>query len=192
VRCGRFILAAAGLLLCGLPDLAAADFAVEWGVTATRQRPDSWNEIELDAVVRNTAGQTWRVPGYWAGGTSWRFRFPAEVADTYEFRTECSDPADSGLHGQTGRFVVAPRRSKQNPLLAHGSIRLSDDRRHFVHADGTPFFWLADQWWFAMSSRLRYPEDFNLLVRDRVAKGFSVIGFAIAFPCDIAPFDPRG
>lgn len=192
VRCGRLLLAAAGLLLCGLPDLVAGDFLVEWGVTATRQRPDPWNEIELDAVVRNPAGQTWRVPGFWAGGNSWRFRFPAEVAGTYEYRTECSDAADSGLHGQAGRFVIAPRPASPNPLVAHGSIRLSDDRRHFVHADGTPFFWLADQWWFAMSSRLSYPEDFNLLVRDRVAKGFSVIGFAIAFPCDIAPFDPRG
>ena len=104
----------------------------------------------------------------------------------------CSDATDSGLHGQRGSITVTAAADEKNLLLRHGPLRLSDDRRHFAHADGTPFFWLADSWWFGMSSRLRFPGEFRTLLDDRVAKGFSVIQFAIAFPCDIAPFDPRG
>jgi hypothetical protein len=29
----------------------------------------------------------------------------------------------------------------------HGPVRLSENRRYLAHADGTPFFWLADTCW---------------------------------------------
>jgi hypothetical protein len=164
----------------------------EWTLTSTREHRDPFAEVELDAVLRDGAGCELRLPGYWAGGRTWRFRFAAAAPGTYRFQTICSDAADAGLHGQSGMITVAGTAAKTNPLLRHGPLRLSGDRRHFTHADGTPFFWLADSWWFGMTSRLRFPGEFGVLVRDRVEKGFSVIQFAIAFPCDIAPFDPRG
>ena len=58
--------------------------------------------------------------------------------------------------------------------------------------DSTPFLWLADSWWHGMTSRFSWPDDFQFLVRDRKEKGFSVIQFAIGFPCDVEEFDPRG
>jgi hypothetical protein len=170
----------------------APNEVVEWTLSSARDRPDPFAEVELDALVRDPAGREQRLPGYWAGGRTWRFRFAATDPGSYTFQTVCSDPAETGLHAQRGVITVSPAGTLANPLLRHGPLRLSDDHRHFAHADGTPFFWLADSWWFGMSSRLRFPEEFNLLVRDRVEKGFSAIGFAIAFPCDIAPFDPRG
>ncbi len=165
---------------------------VEWSATGTRPRSDPWGELEVDAIVRNAAGREWRVPAFWSGGSTWRFRFSSATPGEFRFETVCSDATDSGLHGQRGTITVTAAAAEKNPLLRHGPLRLSDDRRHFAHADGTPFFWLADSWWFGMTSRLRFPGEFRTLLDDRVAKGFSVIQFAIAFPCDIAPFDPRG
>jgi hypothetical protein len=89
-----------------------------------------------------------------------------------------------------GEVEVTPYRG-QNPLLRHGPVHLSANRRYFAHADGTPFFWLAESWWHAMSSRLTM-DGFRALVADRAGKGFNVIQFAVANPCDIAPFDDRG
>jgi len=43
-----------------------------------------------------------------------------------------------------------------------------------------------------MFNRLRFPGEFRTLLDDRVAKEYSVLQCALAFPCDIAPFDPRG
>ena len=36
------------------------------------------------------------------------------------------------------------------------------------------------------------PLSVRMLTHDRKVKGFNVIQFAIGFPCDIVPFDPRG
>ncbi len=166
--------------------------AVEWSVTSARDRADPFAEVELDAIVRDTAGRELRLPGYWAGGRTWRFRFSSGTPGNFRYATVCSDATDSGLHAQAGTITVTTAPDEKNILLRHGPLRLSDDRRHFAHADSTPFFWLADSWWFGMTSRLRFPGEFRTLLDDRVAKGFSAIQFAIAFPCDIAPFDPRG
>ena len=84
------------------------------------------------------------------------------------------------------------RAAGDHPLLRHGPIRVSADRRHFEHADGTPFFWLGDTWWMGFTRRLRWPEDFQLLAADRVAKGFSVIQIVAGLYPDMPAFDPRG
>ena len=59
-------------------------------------------------------------------------------AGRYEFRSVCTDASDSGLHGQTWTLEAVAYRG-DNPLLAHGRLRISENRRHFQHADGTPF-----------------------------------------------------
>lgn len=62
----------------------------------------------------------------------------------------------------------------ETPLYCHGQLRISDDRRHFEQADGTPFFWLGDTWWKCLAKRLTW-EGFQSLTADRKEKGFSVI-----------------
>ncbi|KAB8141756.1 DUF4038 domain-containing protein [Chloroflexia bacterium SDU3-3] len=50
---------------------------------------------------------------------------------------------------------------------------MSENRRFLVHDDGTPFFYLADTAW-ELFHRLTLPE-IELYLRDRAAKGFTVI-----------------
>ena len=95
---------------------------------------------------------------------------------------------DQEYHG----VLEATPYSGENPLLRHGPIQMSENGRYLSHADGTPFFWLADSWWHGMTTRFQWPEDFKMLTRDRSEKGFSVIQFAVGFPCDIVEFDNRG
>src|SRR5690606_38634745 len=64
-------------------------------------------------------------------------------------------------------------------------------KRFLEHADGTPFFWLADTWWMGLSKRLEWPEEFQLLAQDRKEKGFNVIQIVMGPPPDSHPFDPR-
>lgn len=197
---GATLLVTALMALTGTESCrAAADLLVpanriaEWHLTGVRERADPFGEITLDALLRDETGREIRLPAYWDGDRTWRFRFSAPRSGLWHYETVCSDSGDTGLHGQKGtvRFAEVPA-TERNPVWRHGALRLADNGRHFAHADGQPFFWLADSWWFGMSNRLRYPEEFELLVRDRVKKGFSVIQFAVAFPCDIEPFDPRG
>ena len=62
-----------------------------------------------------------------------------------------------------------------NPLPA---IRVSANGRYFVKADGTPFFWLGDTAWCIFNHPS--PDDVDLYLDDRKAKGFTVIQGCVA------------
>jgi Protein of unknown function (DUF4038)/Domain of unknown function (DUF5060) len=163
---------------------------VEWSYESDRAYDDPFMQVELEAEITFPDGQKRIVPAYWSGDRYWSFRFSSGQTGVHRFLTRCSDAANSGLHQKKGSIRLS-RYEGDNPLYRHGPLKVSADRRHFEFANGTPFFWLADSWWFGMSSRFAWPEDFQYLTADRKNKGFSVIQFAIAFSCDIAPFDPR-
>ncbi len=166
---------------------------VNWPVevTLTAEREATYRDTELDAVFTGPGGETRRVPGFWAGERLWRVRFAPPTAGRWQYRTEAR-PAIRGLHEQSGTLDAAPAAST-NPLFRHGRLRASTDRRYLEHADGTPFFWLGDTWWFGLCTRLDWPDGFRALTADRVAKGFSVIQIVAGLYPDVPPtLDPRG
>jgi len=169
---------------------AAQNVPVEIGFSAGKDRADPFNEIELDVIFRDEAGAEWRVPAFWAGGRAWRVRFAPPAPGAYTWRSVCSDATDAGLHGREGALRAEPYEG-DHPLLRHGPVRVSADRRHLEHADGTPFFWLGDTWWFGLCTRLRWGEEFDRLVGDRVAKGFTVVQIVAGLCPDIVPLDTR-
>jgi hypothetical protein len=58
------------------------------------------------------------------------------------------------------------------------AIKVADNQRYFVKADGTPFFWLADTAWGIFNHPT--PAEVDLYLDDRAAKGFTVIQGVIA------------
>lgn len=164
---------------------------VEWTCRSDCAYEDPFNQVEIDAVIQGPGDTSQRVPGFWAGGNEWRFRFSAARAGDYRLRTESSDASNPGLHGGEGTIRVEPYRG-ENELYRRGPIRISRQGKHFEHADGAPFFWLADSWWLGMCKRFRWPNDFKRLTQDRREKGFTVIQFPVGFACDMRPFDERG
>jgi hypothetical protein len=163
----------------------------EWSYTSAKSYSNPFRDVVLDLLVTTPSGRQMKIPGFWAGDNEWRFRFSSPELGSHTFTTVCNDTRNRNLHNQRGVINVTEY-TGTNPLFKHGPLKISDNKRHFVHEDGTPFFWLADQWWHGMTTRFKWPEDFHTLTADRKEKGFSVIGFALGFPCDIAPFDPRG
>jgi len=131
---------------------------------------------DVRVSVRFTApsGEEHPVEAFWDGGGAWRVRFCPDEAGEWSWRSECSDAANAGLHGRTGQFLCTSAEG-DNPLLAHGPPRVSDDRRHFVHADGTPFFWLADTAW--NGAILARPEDWQAYLGKRREQGFTAVQF---------------
>jgi hypothetical protein len=57
-------------------------------------------------------------------------------------------------------------------------VRVSDNGRYFVKADGTPFFWQADTAWGIFNHAA--PADVDAYLDDRKAKGFNVIQGVVA------------
>lgn len=163
----------------------------EWSLKSVKKYSDPLNDVELDVVVTSQDGKVYRVPAFWAGEQTWRVRFASTQPGLYTFRTECSDTGNSVLHGATGTLLLAPY-TGTNLLYRHGPIRVSANRKHFEHADGTPFFWLADTWWMGFCKRLHWPDEFKTLTADRTSKGFNVIQIVAGLYPDMPAFDERG
>jgi len=165
---------------------------VEWQYESEKVYENPFREISLHAMIEHTeTGESITIPAFWDGGSTWKFRFSSTDLGAYTFITACSDTENKALHGQSGNINVEEY-TGTNPVYLHGPVQVSKKGKYLNHKDGTPFFWLADSWWHGMTSRFAFPSDFEILLKDRKEKGFSVIQFAIAFPCDIEPFDIRG
>jgi len=126
-------------------------------------------------------------PAFWDGGNVWKVRFAPPETGTWKYTAECSDQNNAQLHARSGQLRCVPSRI-DNPLYAHGFLRVGDDRRRLVHADGTPFFWLGDTHWMGPDhesvTACNHPAHkgkpcphggaFQHVVHDRKAKGFTV------------------
>lgn len=163
----------------------------EWSFTATWEPADPFNAVELDVVFETPSGERLAVPAFWSGGREWRVRFAAPEAGEYRWRTIERGAGDAGLGGVEGVLEASPY-TGTNPLYRHGPIRVASSGRHLEHSDGAPFFWLADTWWMGLCKRLSWPGDFQWLVADRVAKGYTVIQIVAGLYPDMDAFDPRG
>ena len=163
----------------------------EFSFSAAKAYDDPFHAIELDVIFTEPSGRERRVPAFWAGDNVWRVRYASPAVGRHRFRSTASQADDAGLHGIEGELEVHPYVGA-NPLYRHGPLRVSADRRHFEHADGTPFFWLGDTWWMGLCERLEFPGEFRELVADRARKGFSVIQLVAGLFPDMGAFDERG
>ena len=156
----------------GVAAEAVAREVFETSFTTTKTYANPFADVEVDVVFTN-GERRWRVPAFHAGGHTWRVRFAPPAAGTYRYRVEATDADNRDFQGAEGELAVAAY-AGDNPLLEHGFPRVAADRRHFEHADGTPFLWLGDTWWKCLCKRMTL-DDFRLLAADRAAKGFNVV-----------------
>ncbi|MEO6873609.1 MAG: DUF4038 domain-containing protein [Opitutaceae bacterium] len=168
-----------------------ANTTVERAFTAERGYADPFNEVVLDVIFTDPAGKEFRVPAFWAGGKIWKVRYASPLTGTHRYRTVSTPLNDAGLNGLTGEVTISPYAGK-NPLYALGPVQVAADKRHFEHADGTPFFWLGDTWWMGLCSRLSWPKGFKTLTANRVKKGYNVVQIIAGLYPDMYAFDPRG
>jgi hypothetical protein len=89
----------------------------------------------------------------------------------------------------TGTFECTPPLAR-HAFDGHGPVRVAAGGRHLAHADGTPFFYLADTAW---NGALRSSDaDWREYLADRAAKGFSAIQFVLMAPWAGAYTDADG
>lgn len=70
-------------------------------------------------------------------------------------------------------------------------LRISDNQRYFVKADGTPFVWIADTVW-TMPQRLKW-DDAEYLMKKRKSQGFTVLQIVALDPeRDVQMRNPAG
>jgi hypothetical protein len=169
---------------------ATQNCMTEWSFTSSKTYADPFNEVTLDVLVADPDGEEHLVPTFWAGEHSWRVRYSPVKLGNHTWRSVCSDDTNSELHGCEGELESVPYEGA-NPLLQHGPLQVSNNKRFLEHQDGKPFFWLGDTWWMGLCKRLSWPGDFQTLTEDRVRKGFSVIQIVAGPYPDMQAFDDR-
>ena len=128
-------------------------------------------------------------PAFWRGGSKWTVRFAPPAPGEYTYHLESTDAQNPDLNAHEGRVNITAY-AGNNPLLRHGMLRASANKRYFEHADGTPFYWLGDTWWSGLSDRLSW-EGFQKLTADRKEKGFTVVQIVAGLVAEEKPpLDP--
>jgi len=133
-------------------------------------------QVELRVRFVSPSGKERTVLGFWDGGQTWRVRFSPDEEGEWKYSTAAGESSDKALNDQRGSFSCVAYKG-DHPLYAHGAIHLSPDRYDLVHADGEPFFWLADTAW--NGALLAAPQDWKTYLAERRAKRFTAIQFVI-------------
>ena len=115
--------------------------------------------------------------GFWDGDRRFVIRCAFPTPGKWRWRTTCSDAANSGLHDQSG-VVHVKQAVGTNSLTRHGYLRVSDDGRILVHADGTPFLWIGDTCWAAPVHATE--SEWQHYVSNRASQGYSVLQLSVA------------
>jgi len=131
-------------------------------------------KVKVEFTSPNSNKRT--LLAFWDGGRKWCVRFSPDERGEWTYKTTCSDRSNNGLHNQRGSFECNAYKGDLS-LFLQGELRLSKNRRHFEHADGTPFFWLADTVW--CGPLFANPNDWNVFLNDRVEKEFTAIQFVM-------------
>jgi len=134
-------------------------------------------EANFTAVFTSPQGETSTIEGFWDGGRIWRIRFCPDTPGQWTFTTACSDRKNQGLDSQVGKFLcTAP--IGDGAFQRHGPLRIARDHRHFEHADGMPFFWIADTVWDG--ARLASARDWQRYATIRSSQAFNVAVWSVA------------
>ena len=98
---------------------------------------------DLNVVFTSPSGKSYRVPGFWDGGKTWRVRFAPTEYGVWKYVSTCANGGDAGLQGKRGT-LGANRYRGPLEIYRHGFIKTAPGVRYFMYADNTPFFYLGD------------------------------------------------
>ena len=147
---------------------------VEAILESNRDYDNPFWDVTVQVNFTSPSGKKNSIDAFWDGGRIWRVRFCPDEIGEWQWRSECSDSANTGLHEQQGNFHCVNYEG-DNPVYLHGTPKLSDNRRYFVYADGTPFFWLSDTAWNGVLRAKA--DDWNQYLQTRNEQGFTAIQF---------------
>lgn len=125
--------------------------------------------IDAEAILMRPDGGAWKIPLFWDGQKTWKFRVSPDIDGKWTYHVRAND---TGLDGRKGEFTcVRSRRA--------GGLRASGKwPGHFERQNGVPFFFLGDTaWGYFIDSPA---ENHNRVqaeyyARKRASEGFNVI-----------------
>ena len=147
--------------------------------TYTERNEQLYTGFYADFTNRET-GTKLTLPGFWDGDDNFKIRFAPTEYGIWDYVTRCAE--DETLAGKTGT-VAANQYKGDLAIYKHGFVT-TNGTKHFVYADGTPFFYLGDTHWGMYTEEFDKPgshagqsgaeSHFKYIVDKRVEQGFTV------------------
>ncbi len=144
----------------------------EHTLTSDRTYENPYRQVTVAVTFRSPQGESLQSYAYWDGGRAFKIRFLFPHPGMWQWSTTCSDAQNSGLHQRSGSVRVG-QYVGTNPLFRHGGLKASTNGRYLMHADGTPFLWVADTPWSAFATATQ--EEWTKYLDNRRENGFSVL-----------------
>lgn len=141
-------------------------------LTSSREYGNPFADVMVSVAYQGPNGESYSAGGFWDGEAVFKIRAMFPTAGRWTWRTTCSDPANTGLHHQSGIVQVTPYQG-DNPLRRRGYLKVKPSQRYISYGDGTPFLWIGDTAWSApMNASF---DQWQAYVRDRRQKQFTVV-----------------
>jgi hypothetical protein len=119
---------------------------LELHLASPKQFISPLHDARLSATFFSPSGHPILHAGFWDGGDDWRVRFSPDEEGQWHYTLLLQDHRGAPIATAAGSFTCAPP-LHDTVFDRHGPLRPANHKRHLVHADGTPFFWLADTAW---------------------------------------------
>jgi Protein of unknown function (DUF4038)/Domain of unknown function (DUF5060)/Putative collagen-binding domain of a collagenase len=148
----------------------------EQSFLSTVRYANPMQDVSLKVSFISPLGETNLVDGFWDGENTWRVRFSPNLPGRWTFETACTDASNAGLDHRAGEFLCSAAIG-QTRFHQHGLVQVARDHRHLEHADGTPFFWLADTAWGG--AREAEAKQWEVYAQARSYQKYSVIQWAV-------------
>jgi len=167
-------------LLAGLTCISIAQTTDIWKKYEIQFQSDkSYNnplyEVKYFRLTfTSSTGKKYLVNGFWDGGKDRKARFCPNEEGTWEWKSDCSDKENTGLHNIEGRFECISNHSREE-IFSRGSIIHQKGKYYLTYSDGTPFFWLGcTAWNGALKSD---DEEWDFYLQHRKRNHYNVIQF---------------
>ncbi len=143
--------------------------------------------VDVTVTFSNLEEKT-TTKAFWDGENRFVVRNIFPSAGSWTLTTQCSNSKDLGLHDHSVTVQVKPYEGS-NPLYKNGMIKASSNNRYLTFANGKPFFYLADTFWFGIINCTM--QEWKDYIDDRAKKNFNVVMVApnTSFNLDIKTFD---
>lgn len=145
---------------------------LEIHLQSTHRFTNPCHDAQLAATFTAPSGRQISWYGFWDGGEAWRVRFAPDEEGTWRYQLSLQGKQNGEVASTQGSFTCTPSLD-ETVFDRHGPIRLADNKRNLIHADGTPFFWMADTAW---NGPLRSTDDeWQQYLETRVRQRFNAV-----------------
>ena len=145
---------------------------IELTLTSPVKFANPFQDARLSAILVAPSGRQILSPGFWNDEDDWRVRFSPDEEGEWRYDLLLDYTDGERIAEQSGMFVCTPH-LEATVFDRHGPVRLAEHKRHLVHADGTPFFWLGDTAWNGPLLSTR--EEWAKYLTVRTRQHFSVV-----------------